>query len=148
MSDGLKAAWAFLDVHLFMVNSFPKRQYDFNLLVAQTQVEIQSTELAAAGIKLYLATSIEQLFCPDNTQHCGPGSTVILVAQSKLAVDNEFRQLLMRIKNMDTVLPINLITTNSKICGGRPCIIGTGIRVTDIVMAHIFHDRLPGEIAY
>jgi uncharacterized protein (DUF433 family) len=62
-------------------------------------------------------------------------------------MDNEIRKLLMRIKTMDTILSINLITTNPKIRGGRPCIMGTGIRVTDIVMAHIFHNRLPGEIA-
>jgi uncharacterized protein (DUF433 family) len=48
---------------------------------------------------------------------------------------------------MDTILSINLITTNPKIRGGRPCVKGTGIKVADIVMAHIFHDRSPGEIA-
>ncbi len=48
---------------------------------------------------------------------------------------------------MDTVLSINLITTNPKVRGGRPCIAGTGLRVTDIVMAHLFHNRTPSELA-
>lgn len=48
---------------------------------------------------------------------------------------------------MDTIQSINLITTNPKIRNGRPCIAGTGLRVTDVVMATIFHDRTPGEIA-
>ncbi len=48
---------------------------------------------------------------------------------------------------MQTIQSIDLIATDPKVRGGRPCIIGTGIRVTDIVMAHIYHDRAPGEIA-
>lgn len=48
---------------------------------------------------------------------------------------------------MDTIQSIKLITTNPKIRNGRPCIAGTGLRVTDVVMATIFHDRTPGEIA-
>jgi len=48
---------------------------------------------------------------------------------------------------MDTIQSINLITTNPNIRDGRPCIAGTGLRVTDIVMATIFHDRTPGQIA-
>ncbi len=31
--------------------------------------------------------------------------------------------------------------------GGRPCIAGSGLRVIDIVMANLFHDRTPGQIA-
>ena len=42
---------------------------------------------------------------------------------------------------------INLIATNPEVRGGRPCIAGTGLRVTDVVMATIFHNRTPGEIA-
>lgn len=48
---------------------------------------------------------------------------------------------------MVTVESIDLITTNPDVRGGRPCIAGTGLRVTDVVMATIFHDRSPGEIA-
>lgn len=48
---------------------------------------------------------------------------------------------------MDTILSINLIATNPAVRGGRPCIAGTGLRVTDIVMAHLFHDQSPDVIA-
>ena len=48
---------------------------------------------------------------------------------------------------METVESINLITRNPNVRGGRPCIIGTGLRVTDIVMALRFHKRTPDEIA-
>ena len=48
---------------------------------------------------------------------------------------------------MDTVQSINLIATNPNVRNGRPCIAGTGLLVTDIVIAHIFHQRSPGEIA-
>lgn len=48
---------------------------------------------------------------------------------------------------METVLSINLITSNPKVRGGRPCIAGTGLRVSDIVIASVFHDKTPDEIA-
>ena len=48
---------------------------------------------------------------------------------------------------MEVVQSINLIATNPEVRGGRPCIAGTGLRVTDVVMATIFHNRTPGEIA-
>jgi uncharacterized protein (DUF433 family) len=48
---------------------------------------------------------------------------------------------------METVHSINLIVSNPNVRGGRPCIAGTGLRVTDIVMAQLFHDQTPGEIA-
>ncbi len=48
---------------------------------------------------------------------------------------------------MNTIQSINLIATNPQVRGGRPCIAGTGLRVIDIVMASIFHDRTPGEMA-
>ena len=48
---------------------------------------------------------------------------------------------------MDTMHSINLITTNPKVRGGQPCIAGTSLRVTDVVMASIFHDRTPDNIA-
>ena len=48
---------------------------------------------------------------------------------------------------METVHSINLIVSNPKVRGGRPCIAGTGLRVTDVVMAMLFHNQNPGEIA-
>lgn len=48
---------------------------------------------------------------------------------------------------MLTIESINLITTDPTVRGGRPCIAGTGLRVIDIVMAALFHQRTPGEIA-
>jgi uncharacterized protein (DUF433 family) len=41
---------------------------------------------------------------------------------------------------------IDLITTDPSIRGGRPCIGGTGIRVTDIAIAQMLHGRTPDEI--
>jgi uncharacterized protein (DUF433 family) len=48
---------------------------------------------------------------------------------------------------MATVLSINLITSDPNVRGGRPCIAGTGLRVSDVAMAMLFHDQTPGEIA-
>jgi uncharacterized protein (DUF433 family) len=48
---------------------------------------------------------------------------------------------------MNTIQSINLIVTNPDVRGGRPCIVGTTLRVTDVVMASIFHERTPGEMA-
>lgn len=48
---------------------------------------------------------------------------------------------------MHTVLTIDLIAADPAIRNGRPCIAGTGLRVTDLVMAHLFHGRTPDEIA-
>jgi uncharacterized protein (DUF433 family) len=48
---------------------------------------------------------------------------------------------------METMHSINLITSNPQVRSGQPCIVGTGLRVTDIVMASLFHDRTPDEIA-
>ncbi len=48
---------------------------------------------------------------------------------------------------METVESINLITRKPNVRGGRPCIIGTGLRVTDIVVAMRYHDRSPDQIA-
>ncbi|MDZ4670803.1 MAG: DUF433 domain-containing protein [Phototrophicales bacterium] len=48
---------------------------------------------------------------------------------------------------MEVTLSINLITSNPKVRGGRPCIVGTGLRVSDVVMAHLYHDQKPDEIA-
>ena len=48
---------------------------------------------------------------------------------------------------MQTMLSIDLVASDPGVRGGRPCIAGTGIRVTDIVMANLFHRRQPDEIA-
>jgi len=48
---------------------------------------------------------------------------------------------------MQTVLTIDLIATNPTIRGGRPCIAGTGLRVTDVALAHTVHNRTTDEIA-
>ncbi|MCY3798131.1 MAG: DUF433 domain-containing protein [Chloroflexi bacterium] len=42
---------------------------------------------------------------------------------------------------------INLITRKPGVRGGRPCIKGTGLRVTDIVVAMRYHERTPEQIA-
>jgi uncharacterized protein (DUF433 family) len=48
---------------------------------------------------------------------------------------------------MNTIQSINLISINPQVRGGRPCIDGTTLRVIDIVMAQLFHQRTPSEIA-
>lgn len=48
---------------------------------------------------------------------------------------------------VETIHPINLIASNPKVRGGRPCIAGTGLRVSDIVMALLFRYETPSEIA-
>jgi uncharacterized protein (DUF433 family) len=50
-------------------------------------------------------------------------------------------------KPMATVQWIDLITTDPDVRDGQPCIGGTGVRVTDIAMAHLFHRRTPDEIS-
>lgn len=48
---------------------------------------------------------------------------------------------------MQTILSIDLIATDAEIRSGRPCVSGTGLRVTDIVMAHLYHQRTADQIA-
>ncbi|MCY4021698.1 MAG: DUF433 domain-containing protein [Chloroflexi bacterium] len=48
---------------------------------------------------------------------------------------------------METVESINLITRNPEVRGGRPCIMGTGLKVSDIVMAQVFHGQTPDAMA-
>jgi uncharacterized protein (DUF433 family) len=48
---------------------------------------------------------------------------------------------------VDTMLSINLISSNPKVRDGRPCIAGTGLRVTDIVLASVIHLQTPDQIA-
>lgn len=47
---------------------------------------------------------------------------------------------------MATVQPIELITTDPGVRNGQPCIAGTGIRIVDIAIAHLFHERTADEI--
>jgi uncharacterized protein (DUF433 family) len=51
------------------------------------------------------------------------------------------------ISKMETTLAINLISSNPKVRGGRPCIAGTGLRVSDVMMVHLYHNQTPDEIA-
>ena len=48
---------------------------------------------------------------------------------------------------MNTIESINLIYRNPEVRGGRPCIVGTGLRVMDLVMAMNFADRRPDQLA-
>ncbi len=48
---------------------------------------------------------------------------------------------------METIHSSNVIVSNPNLRGGRPCIAGTGVRVTDVAMVMLFHDQNPGEIA-
>ncbi len=48
---------------------------------------------------------------------------------------------------MNVIQSIDLITKNPAVRGGKPCVAGTGgLRVTDLVIAHLFHKRSPEEI--
>lgn len=48
---------------------------------------------------------------------------------------------------MQSTLTIDLIASDPLIRNGQPCIAGTGLRVLDLAMAHLFHRRQPEEIA-
>lgn len=48
---------------------------------------------------------------------------------------------------MDVIQRIDLITKNPAVRGGKPCVAGTSLRVTDLVFAHIFHKRTVDEVA-
>ncbi|MDE2774896.1 MAG: DUF433 domain-containing protein [Chloroflexota bacterium] len=48
---------------------------------------------------------------------------------------------------MNTIESINLIYRNPEVRGGRPCIVGTTLRVIDIVMAMNFAERTPDQLA-
>jgi len=47
----------------------------------------------------------------------------------------------------ETIQRIDFIATNPDVRGGRPCIAGTGIEVSALVVAHIVHGRTVDEIA-
>ena len=48
---------------------------------------------------------------------------------------------------MRTIEKIELIYRDPKVRGGRPCIVGTGLRVIDVVGAHVYGNRTPAQIA-
>lgn len=48
---------------------------------------------------------------------------------------------------MEVIQSIDLITKNPNVRGGKPCVAGTGLRVTDLVFAHIFHNRTADDVA-
>lgn len=48
---------------------------------------------------------------------------------------------------METLLSINLISSDPQVRGGRPCVVGTGLRVSDIALAHLLRRQSPDEIA-
>ena len=48
---------------------------------------------------------------------------------------------------MNTIESINLIYRDPNVRGGRPCIIGTDLRVLDLVISKIFGERTPDELA-
>ena len=48
---------------------------------------------------------------------------------------------------MKTIESINLIYRDPNVRGGRPCIVGTGLRVMDIVMERQYGEREPEKIA-
>lgn len=48
---------------------------------------------------------------------------------------------------MQTIHTIEMIVSDPALRNGRPCLAGTGLRVTDVVIAHTFHDQTPDEIA-
>lgn len=48
---------------------------------------------------------------------------------------------------MQTLLSINLIASDPNVRNGRPVVAGTGVCVSDIVTAMLFHQRNPDELA-
>lgn len=48
---------------------------------------------------------------------------------------------------MNTIESINLIYRNPNVRGGRPCIVGTGLRVMDLVSAMRWNGRSPEQMA-
>ncbi len=48
---------------------------------------------------------------------------------------------------MNTKESINLIYRDPDVRGGRPCIVGTDLRVLDIVISKIFAERTPDQLA-
>ena len=48
---------------------------------------------------------------------------------------------------MQIHLSIDLITSDQAVRAGRPCVAGTSLRVTDVIIANLYHDRSPDQIA-
>lgn len=48
---------------------------------------------------------------------------------------------------MSTMESINLIYRDPDVRGGRPCIVGTDLRVLDIIISKIFAERTPDQLA-
>jgi uncharacterized protein (DUF433 family) len=48
---------------------------------------------------------------------------------------------------VEVTLSINLISIDPDVRGGRPCITGSGLRVSDIVIATLFHNQDADNIA-
>lgn len=48
---------------------------------------------------------------------------------------------------MDTIYSINLIATNPDVRSGRPHIVGTGVTVADVAIAHLAHQQNADGIA-
>jgi uncharacterized protein (DUF433 family) len=48
---------------------------------------------------------------------------------------------------MQTIHTIDMIVSDPTVRNGCPCLAGTGLRVTDVVIAHKFHDQTPDDIA-
>lgn len=48
---------------------------------------------------------------------------------------------------MNKIESINLIYRDPDVRGGRPCIVGTDLRVLDIVISKIFAERTPDQLA-
>lgn len=46
-----------------------------------------------------------------------------------------------------TVHPINTIVSDPAIRGGRPIIAGTSLKVADVVVVHVLHQKTPDEVA-
>lgn len=48
---------------------------------------------------------------------------------------------------MNKIESINLIYRDPDVRGGRPCIVGTDLRVLDIIISKIFAERTPDQLA-
>lgn len=46
-----------------------------------------------------------------------------------------------------TIHPINTIVSDPAIRGGRPIIAGTTLKVADVVVVHVLHQKTPDEVA-
>ena len=49
---------------------------------------------------------------------------------------------------MTNIESINLIARNPKVSGGRPCTSGSGLNVSDIVMAKVYNLQTPEKMSF